>query len=256
MKYIHSLLITVMVFAIGCSSPSFDDDDITLADDPSLLLVIPGALGFDISNEYVIDADEFTVTVTTLEPNVDFSNMYIFASLEVTCSIEPLGGAAGMGEYGDFTTPQEYRITAASGAMAVWTIVFVDGYVENPIGCIADRWVGGVLVEDGNWGATYNSTVATGLMVDEDCSRIDVTFDWWGYGYESVTLELKLEDIDEETRTGDVTLVSTGTYYGYDYFYSGPVGTYDLNAASIDIEVGIYPDYGVATYKWTIIGTP
>jgi hypothetical protein len=253
MKYINSLLIIVMVFAIGCGAPTFDID-IELADDPSILLIVPGGGGDDISMENVIDADGFTVTVTTLEPNVDFSNLYIYASLEIACSIKPLDGAPIMGTYGDFSTPQKYRVTAASGATADWTIVFIDGYVANPIGCMADRWVGDVLVADNTWGDAYNSTAGTGVMVGDDCSRIDVTFDWWGYGTPNITLELKLEDIDKETWTGDVTMVSNGTYNGDYYFYEGAVGTYDLNKGEMYLEVEVYEDYGTSPYKWTITG--
>ena len=62
MKYINSLLIIVMVFALGCGAPTFDID-IELADDPSLLLIIPGSGGDDISMENALYPDLLLDTI-------------------------------------------------------------------------------------------------------------------------------------------------------------------------------------------------
>jgi len=176
----------------------------------------------------------FLDTIYVKDPSADFSNLFISAQLESGCLAEPLDGAPKMGHYGDYSTPQMYRVTAPSGNSADWTIV-MEVYVE-PIGCLADRWTGDLDCEDLVFGAPYHPTFCNGEKVDDNCSLVTVEFDLWGYGSSSaVTFELQLEPIDTMT------------------FHAGPAGTYSASANELNIDVmwsGYYAE--PSQYQFTI----
>jgi hypothetical protein len=121
MKHIYSLIIVVVSLAAGCV-PTFDEEA-DPADVPAILSVVAGNEDGIIPQTNAIYPEVFVDTVFIQDETVDFSNMYIRASLETGCIIEPLEGAPKCGTYGDFSTPLKYRVTAPSGKTADWTIV-------------------------------------------------------------------------------------------------------------------------------------
>ncbi len=249
MKKIYSLLIAMLLFAIGCE-PTFEEPE--LADVPGILAVNVGNEGGTIQHFNVIYPEQYLDTVFIKDPAADYTKMFISTSLESGCKIEPIEGSPACGTWGDFSAPTKYRVTAPSGNTADWTIV-MEEYVE-PIGCLADKWSGNLDIEDEVW-PSYKPTYSTGVKIDDDCSLLNINFDFWGYGASSdVTFELKLEAIDMETKIGNVTLLSDAitNAEGYEItFHAGDAGTY--NAATevlhLDIEMS---GYGSGPYQFTI----
>jgi len=253
MKYIYSLLIVCIFLTVSCEI-TYDED--TPADVPGILSTKVGNLSGNVPSFDAIHADMFLDTVYVKDPNADFSNLFISAQLESGCRADPLDGAPKMGHYGDYSTPQMYRITAPSGNSADWTIV-MEKYVE-PIGCLADRWTGDLDCHDAVW-SDYKPTFCNGEKINDDCSLINVTFDFWGYGSSTaVTMELQLEAINTETLQGDLTLLKDAfvTAEGADMtFHAGAAGTYNVSANTLNIDV-LWSGYYAEPSQYQFIITP
>jgi len=251
MKNIYSLLILCIFLTVSCDI-TVDED--TPADVPGIVSTKVGNQGGTVPSFDAIHADMFLDTVYVKDPSADFSNLFISAKLESGCRVDPLDGAPTMGHYGDYSTPQMYRVTAPSGNSADWTIV-MEKYVE-PIGCLADRWTGDLTCEDLIFGAPYHPTFCNGKKVDDDCSLLTVEFDLWGYGASTaVTFELQLEPIDTETLQGDLTLLKDAfvTAEGSDItFHAGPAGTYSASANELNIDVAWSGYDASASYTFKI----
>ena len=121
MKHIYSLIILTISLAAGCV-PTFDEEGDPV-DVPAILSVVAGNEDGIIPQTNAVYPEAFIDTVFVQDETVDFSNMFIRASLEAGCKIEPIEGAPACGTYGDFSSPQKYRVTAPSGKTADWTIV-------------------------------------------------------------------------------------------------------------------------------------
>ena len=120
MKHIYSLIIVVVLFAIACE-PSFEEGD--PPDVPAILSVSVGNENGTIPQTNAIYPEIYIDTVFIEDNTVNFSHMYMQASLEKGCKIEPIEGATPCGTYGDFSSPGKYRVTAPSGKTADWTVV-------------------------------------------------------------------------------------------------------------------------------------
>jgi len=251
MKYIFSLLIVIIFFAISCV-PTFDEFG-ELADVPEILEIIVGNESGKIPQTNAIYADSYLDTVFVKDKTVDFSNIYLNGNLEKGCIIEPLEGAASFGEYGDFSTPRKYRITAPSGKSADWTVV-MDYYIP-PVGCLSDRWVGNVSCTDEIY-PSYSPETCVGVKMNDDCQLIKLTFNFWADSGAKAEMELQLGEIDMDTFTGEVALLNDVmvTSYGDDMtFHAGPAGTYNATANELylSFEFTGY-DIGGGTYDFTI----
>jgi len=124
------------------------------------------------------------------------------------------------------------------------------------VDCPADIWVGELDCYDEVW-PSYKPTYCTGVKVNDDCSLINVTFDFWGYGSSSeVVLELRLEAIDLSTYEGEVTLTKDAfvSAEGADMtFHAGTAGTYKALSGELLIDVlwsGYYAE--ASQYQFTI----
>jgi len=123
------------------------------------------------------------------------------------------------------------------------------------VDCVADLWVGDLDCADLVW-ETYSPTYCTGEKMDDDCSLLKLTFDFWGYGESSeVVFELQFEPFDTETYEGDLTLLKDAfvTAEGSDItFHEGAAGTYKIltNELFLDIVWSGYDE--TASYKFKI----
>ena len=77
------------------------------------------------------DADagvfDFTVSLPTDFPesekgNVSSSELVVVVNLSAAAIIEPIGDAPALGAPGDWSKPNQYRVTAANGNEKVWTL--------------------------------------------------------------------------------------------------------------------------------------
>lgn len=241
-----------LVFLIASCVPTFDQEG-DLPDDPSIIEIIVGNEGGRLPLENAIDNDMKLDTVWIKDRTADYANVYLRGNFAPGCIAEPLEGAPKFGEYGDFSNPVKYRITAPSGSSADWTIILAE-YIP-PVGCLADRWAGDVSCTDGIW-PSYSPATCTGEKIGGDCQRVNLTFAFWADGGAVVTLELQLGDIDFDTFTGEVTLLNdvNFTSYGADMtFYAGPAGTYDATANILHLNMKFSGyDIGGEYYPFTI----
>ncbi|HHJ09697.1 MAG TPA: hypothetical protein ENK25_02245 [Bacteroidetes bacterium] len=252
MKNIHLILLLLVITIISCE-PTFNDRP-SVPDSPLILTIVIGNENGEMGVINAIDTVSYIDTLFVKDKTFDFSHMYINVSMEKGCKIEPLEGAPPCGTFGDYSTPRKYKVTAPSGRSATWTIVMA--YYVEPIGCLADRWSGELDCQDLVWGS-YAPTYCTGEKIDDDCSLLKVTFDFWGYGEATeVVLKFKLETIDMESLVGDLTLLEDAsvTAEGYDItFHAGPAGTYSAASDALNIEVAWsgYDDSPTYSFKIT-----
>jgi len=253
MKQILSLLFIILFFVISCV-PTFEEVG-ELPNDPGIKEILVGNENGKTPQENAIYPDLKIDTVWIKDKSVDFSNVYLNGNFASGCKVEPLEGSPEFGVYGDFSTSRKYRVTAPSGNSADWTIV-LDYYIP-PVGCLADRWVGSVTCIDEIY-PTYSPATCTGVKVDDNCQRVNITFNFWADASAPVTLELQLGDIDMDTFTGSVTLLNdvNFTSYGADMtFHAGDAGTYNAtsNELHLNMEFSGY-DIGGGPYEFTIKG--
>jgi hypothetical protein len=251
MKRTLSFLSIILFFAVSCV-PTFEEVG-DLPDNPGIKEILVGNENGKIAQENAIYPDANIDTVWVKDKSADFSNVYLNANLQPGCTVEPLEGSTPFGEYGDFSTPQNYRVTAPTGNSADWTVV-LDYYVP-PVGCLADRWVGDVVCEDVIY-PSYSPATCTGEKIDDDCQRINISFNFWADASAPMTLELQLGDIDMDTFTGTVTLLNdvNVTSYGADMTFSaGEVGTYNATSNELHLSIGFSGyDIGGGPYEFTI----
>jgi hypothetical protein len=251
MKRINYFIAIIFFFTISCV-PTFEEDG-ERPDSPAILEILVGNEDGKIAQENAIDPDMYIDTVWIKDKSVDFSNVYLQGNLEVGCYIESLEGAPSLGIYGDFSSPQKYRITAPSGNSADWTVV-LDYYIP-PVGCLADRWIGDVNCLDVIY-PSYSPAACTGVKINDDCKRINIAFNFWADSSAPVLFELQLGDIDMDTFKGNVTLINdvNVTSYGDDMtFFAGDAGTYNAtsNELHLSFEFSGY-DIGGGKYDFTI----
>ena len=127
MKHIYSILIAVVLFAVSCE-PVFEEGP-DIPDNPYILSIAPGNDNGSIAVINAVDTINYTDSVFVKDKTVTFSQMYINASLASGCKIEAIDGSTPCGSYGDFSSPNKYRVTAPSGKTADWTVV-LEYYVE------------------------------------------------------------------------------------------------------------------------------
>ncbi|RIJ50835.1 hypothetical protein D1614_02630 [Maribellus luteus] len=251
MKRIYLKFIAILSLAVSCV-PSFDQEG-ELPDNPAILEIIVGNENGKLPLENAIDNDTKIDTIWIKDRTADYSNVYLRGNLAPGCVAVPLEGAPGFGKYGDFSKPAKYRITAPTGNSADWTVVLAE-YIP-PVGCLADRWGGDVTCIDGVW-ASYSPAACTGVKVNNDCQRVNITFAFWADGGAVVTLELQLGEIDFDTFTGELTLLNDVNFssYGADMtFHAGPAGTYDAtaNILHLNLKFSGY-DIGGEYYPFTV----
>lgn len=251
MKHIISFLSIILFFAVSCV-PTFEEVG-ELPDNPGIKQILVGNENGKIAQENAIYQDANLDTVWVKDKSVDFSNVYLNANLQPGCIVEPLEGSTPFGKYGDFSSPQKYRVTAPTGNSADWTVV-LDYYIP-PVGCLADRWIGNVNCLDVIY-PSYSPATCTGVKIDDDCKRINIAFNFWADSSAPVLFELQLGDIDMDTFKGNITMANdvNVTSYGADMtFYAGEVGTYNAtsNELHLSFEFSGY-DIGGGNYDFTI----
>ena len=120
---------------------------------------------------------------------------------------------------------------------------------------MADLWVGDLDCADQVW-ESYKPTYCTGEKMNDDCSLIKITFDFWGYGTASeVVLELQFESFDTETYMGNLTLLkdATTTAEGADItFHAGPAGTYKILTKELYLDMAWSGYDATASYQFLI----
>lgn len=251
MKHIISLFTVAVFLAVSCV-PTFEQVG-DLPDNPGIKEILVGNENGKIPQTNAIRTDINVDTVWVKDKSVDFSNIYMQGNLEAGCTIESLEGAPSFGVYGDFSSPQKYRVRAPSGNTADWTIV-LDYYVP-PVGCLADRWVGNVSCTDEIY-PSYSPETCVGTKMNDDCHLIKLTFNFWADSGAKAEMELQLGEIDMDTFTGEVTLLNdvAVTSYGDDMiFHAGTAGTYNATANELHLSFEFTGyDIGGGTYDFTI----
>ena len=131
-------------------------------------------------------------------------------------------------------------------------------FTTNPIpgvDCVAEIWSGDLDVKDLIW-PTYPPSYCTGALIDEDCSKLKLTLDFWGYGVSTeVSFDLGLGDYDTETYEGELTLLKNAyvTAEGIPItFFAGEAGTYKILTKELHIEINWEGDGTSETYKFLI----
>lgn len=78
-----------------------------------------------------VDMENATVTIPVKLPanfpeselgKVSASNLVVVVTLSTAARIEPVNGAPVLGKPGDWSMPNEYKVTAANGTSRIWTI--------------------------------------------------------------------------------------------------------------------------------------
>ncbi|CAL1518967.1 DUF5018-related domain-containing protein [Chitinophaga sp. MM2321] len=57
---------------------------------------------------------------------VSLDHLWCFMDLSTAASVVPVNDAPAQGFFGDFSKPQQYKVTAADGSSQVWTLTVVD----------------------------------------------------------------------------------------------------------------------------------
>ena len=248
LKYISIISLLSILFTTGCMQP-IDVDIDEVPDSPNLKSVSVGVMSnTGLFSQFAnsledIDTDNHTATiwVSTFMP---MDNIWASVRLEAGCSIAPLDGATKFGSFGDFSQAGNYRITAASGATADWSISIEQDPNMPDISCLANFWSGdGVKCLDVPY-PSYSPSVVTAVKVD--CNHVTISYNFWDDGAAPMTLELELGEPDASTFVGSVTLLNDVSFssWGYDMKYTaGPAGSYDLNTFVLTFDAA-FEGYG------------
>ena len=247
-----------MVFILmGCMQPMDVEVDL-VPDQPNIKGVSVGVMStnglftaFPNSLEE-IDADNHTVKVY-VRTFMSMENIWAGVRLETGCSIAPLEEAPEFGGFEDFSQPGLYRVTAASGATADWTVSIEQDPAMPDISCLANFWSGdGVKCLDVTYPGYSPSTVTAEKV---DCNLVTITTNFWDDANAPMVLELELGETDATTFVGSVTLLNDVNFssWGYDMTYkAGAAGFYDLNTFELTFDAvmeGYQPSYPLVFYK-------
>lgn len=122
--------------------PTFSDSDIinvkfeyrwSIKEGTSDKLVVKS-----LPTDYVVDEDNNEVTCVVTVPEVDddfteeirskvtLNNITAYTTISPAAVIKPLGDSPVLGKPGDWTSPNEYEVTAANGDSKNWTIKVVE----------------------------------------------------------------------------------------------------------------------------------
>jgi len=249
MKYISIISLLTFFLFTGCMQPE-DVDVEFIPDTPNINSVKVGVMSekglltvFPNSLEE-IDETNHTIKVYVVT-FASMTNIWASVELEEGCKITPLDGATEFGTFGDFSKGV-YRVEAASGESADWTITIEQDPNMPDISCLANFWSGDdVSVLDVTYPGYSPSTV---LAEKIDCNHVTITFEFWGSSTPPLVLELELGDPDPITFKGTVTLLNdtSSSSYGYDItYFAGPAGYYDLNTFTINFDAA-FEGYGTS----------
>jgi len=250
MKYISIIsLLTIFLF-IGCMQP--EDVDIEVIPNQANIksitvgaMSVNGALSAYATSLHDIDHTNHTAKVYVVT-FASMTNIWASVELEQGCTITPLDGATKFGAYGDFSTQGKYRVTAASGDFADWTIIIEQDPNMPDISCLANFWSGdGVGALDVTYPSYSPSTVQA---VKLDCNHVTLTYEFWGSSTPPLVLELELGDPDPTSFKGTVTLLNdtSTSSYGYDVtYFAGDAGYYDLNTFTLTFDAA-FEGYGTS----------
>lgn len=82
-----------------------------------------------------VDSAKGTISLTVTVPpvkgtftatqrdNVMQNHLWCYMDVSTAASVAPVGDAPAPGFFGDFTKPQQFKVTAADGTSQVWTLV-------------------------------------------------------------------------------------------------------------------------------------
>src|ERR1700761_4776146 len=77
-----------------------------------------------VSNDTVYTSPSYPGNLPTAQiPNVTLSHIWGYANIPDAATIYPVDGSPVLGEPGDFSKPQTYKIVAADGSTATWVVV-------------------------------------------------------------------------------------------------------------------------------------
>ena len=241
MKYISLIsLLTVLIFT-GCMQP-VDVEVEVIPDQPNFKSVSVGVMNTNgLFKAYPnsleeIDVDNHTVKVY-VRTFASMENIWASVRMEAGCTLTPLDGASDFGGFGDFSQPGAYRVTAASGAAADWTVSIEQDPAMPDISCLANFWSGdGVKCLDVKSPGYSPSTV---IAEKVDCNHVILTANFWDDAGAPMVLELELGETDSNTFKGEVTLLNDVIFssWGYNMKYSkGAAGSYDLNTFELTFD--------------------
>jgi len=248
MKYISIISLLAILFTTGCMTP-IDVDVDEVPDLPNLKSVSVGVMsptglfGTFPNSKEDIDVTNHTATIW-VKTFMGMDDIWASVRLEAGCSITPLDGATEFGSFGDFSQPGKYKITAASGTSADWTISIEQDPNMPDISCLANFWSGdGVIAYDVTY-PSYSPSTVTAEKVN--CNHVTISCDFWADSGAPMTLKLELGEPNASTFVGSVTLLNdvSFTSYGYDMKYTaGSAGTYDLSTFVITFDAA-FEGYG------------
>jgi hypothetical protein len=109
---------------------------------------------------------------------------------------------------------------------------------------------------DGIW-SDYSPTYCQGEKIDNSCTKIKLTFDFWGMKSLETVLVLELGEIDLNTFKGPVTLLKDFNAVGGGYnmtFIKGAAGTYNAASSELNLVLNFsgYNIGGDGKYRFTI----
>lgn len=128
--------------------------------------------------------------------------------------------------------------------------------LDDDIACLAELWKGPLKCTD-NIYESYSPESCTGALIDNNCQKVMVSFDFWAMSSLPVRLELQLGDIDPATKKGKLTLLKDYSVEGGGYniaFYAGDAGTFDVNTFELKLVLSFsgYDIGGDGKYRFTI----
>ena len=247
---------TVLVLT-GCMQ-SVDVDVDVIPDQPNFKSVSVGVMSTNgLFNAFPnsleeIDVDNHTVKVY-VRTFMSMEDIWASVRLEAGCTLTPLEGAPIFGGFGDFSQQGLYRVTAASGVTADWTVSIEQDPSMPDISCLANFWSGDDVkcLDVRSPGYSPSTVIAEKI----DCNHVTLTANFWNDSGAPMVLELELGETDPTTFKGDVTLLNDVSFssWGYNMKYSkGAAGSYDLNTFELtfdDAFEGYGSSYPLKFYK-------
>lgn len=247
-----------MIFILGACMQPMDVEVDQVPDQPDIKSVSVGVMNTNgLFNAFPNSLEEINTENKSAKVYVrtfmSMENIWAGVRLEQGCSIAPLEGAPEFGGFADFSQPVLYRVTAASGATADWTVSIEQDPAMPDISCLADFWSGdGVKCLD----VTYPGYSPSTVMAEKvDCNHVTLTANFWDDANAPMVLELELGEPDPSSFVGSVTLLKDVSFssWGYDMVYkAGAAGSYDLNTFELTFDAvmeGYQPSYPLVFYK-------
>ncbi|NKI26925.1 hypothetical protein HCG49_10160 [Arenibacter sp. 6A1] len=128
--------------------------------------------------------------------------------------------------------------------------------VDDDVSCVAELWSGSLNCKDEIY-PSYSPSASNGVVIGEDCDKVNVGFNFWDDSSLAVVLPLQLGEVDATTGIGAVTLLEDvkASGSGYDIaFYKGEAGTFNSATGELhlNMEFSGYDIGGDGKYRFLV----